>query len=92
MSKSIVQTNKECYLCGRKTCLERHHIMAGVANRKISEKYGIWLYLCADCHRGTEGAQYDKSLNLKIKQIGQQAFEQLYSHEKWMELFGKNYL
>ena len=44
MSESIMQTQKECYLCGKKTCLERHHTLSGVANRKLSEKYG---YTCA---------------------------------------------
>ena len=45
MGKSIMQTTKDCYLCGKKTCLEPHHVMAGTANRKLSEKYGIWVFL-----------------------------------------------
>ena len=66
--------------------------MAGVANRKISDAYGIWIYLCDSCHRGTEGAQYNKEVNIKLKQEAQQAFEAIYGHEKWMALFRKNYL
>ena len=90
---SIVQTGeRQCYLCGKRTCLEKHHIMAGVANRKISEAYGIWIYLCDSCHRGTEGAQYNKETNIKLKQEAQQAFEAIHGHEKWMALFRKNYL
>ena len=90
--KSIIQETKECFLCGRKTNLEVHHIMAGLANRKWSTKYGLTVFLCADCHRGSEGAQYNKEQNLYLKQIAQQAFEELYGHEKWMETFRKNYL
>lgn len=43
--KSIIQTEKSCFLCGRETCLEKHHVFAGVANRKISEREGLWVWL-----------------------------------------------
>jgi hypothetical protein len=66
--------------------------MAGTANRKLSEKYGLWVYLCHDCHTGTEGAQYNCGTGLKLKQIAQTAFEYKHSHEEWMEIFRKNYL
>ena len=92
MTKSIISNEQRCYLCGRQINLERHHIMAGTANRKLSEKYGLWVYLCHDCHTGTEGAQYNSSAGIKLKQIAQTAFESKYSHEEWMELFRKNYL
>ena len=93
MSKSIMQTGeKQCYLCGRKTCLERHHVLGGVANRKLSEAYGLWIYLCADCHRGTEGAQYDKNKNIELKKDAQIAFEEIYGHDLWMNKFKKNYI
>ena len=57
MSKSIMQTEHECYLCGRRFGLERHHVLAGTANRRLSEKYGLWVYLCHNCHTGNGGAQ-----------------------------------
>ena len=93
MSESIVQPCvKQCYLCGRKTNLERHHILGGTANRRLSEKFGLWVYLCHDCHTGTEGAQYDKEKNIQLKKDAQIAFEEIYGHDKWMETFMKNYL
>lgn len=93
MKPSILQTEKRCYLCDRKTCLERHHVMGGTANRKISEAYGIWVWLCHDCHTGGKNsAQYDKDTNIRLKQDAQMAFEELHGHDKWMELFMKNYL
>ena len=39
--KSILQTDRSCYFCGSVVGLEEHHIFAGTANRKISEKYGL---------------------------------------------------
>ena len=92
MGKSIMQAPRECYLCGRLTDLEKHHVFGGVANRPISEKYGLTVYLCHDCHTGTDGAQYDKMKNLRLKQDAQRAFQAIYSRQLWMMLIRKNYL
>ena len=90
--RSILQAEKACYLCGRRFHLEKHHIFGGVANRKLSEKHGLWVYLCADCHRGTEGAQYDRTKNQRLKMDAQFAFERTHPHAEWMKIFRKNYL
>jgi ribosomal protein L37AE/L43A len=92
MGKSIIQDDKQCYFCGKLTGLECHHVFGGVANRPISEKYGLKVWLCHDCHTGTEGAQYDKMKNLQLKQDAQYAFERTHSRNEWMKLIGKNYL
>lgn len=92
MSKSILQEDKVCYVSGSRVNLERHHIMSGTANRKLSERYGLWVWLNHDLHTGKNGAQYEKELNLRLKREAQMAFEQIYGHEKWMETFRKNYL
>ena len=91
MGKSIIQEDKVCYICGYEGNLEEHHIFGGVANRPISEKYGLKVWLCAGCHRGKKGAQYNKEINLKLKQDAQKAFVKEYGLTKWMELFRKNY-
>lgn len=91
--KSIIQTDGNgCYLCGRCVMLEKHHCLAGVANRKLSEKYGLWVMLCHECHTGKHGAQYDKEKNLMLKRDAQFAFERTHTRSEWMKLFGKNYL
>lgn len=79
-------------MCGRKTNLEQHHIWAGVANRKVSQRAGFWVWLCHDCHTGTEGAQYDKEKNLYLKKEAQAAFEETHTRKEFMDLIGKNYL
>ena len=90
--RSILQEDKRCYICGSVIGLERHHIFAGVANKPISERYGLWVWLCARDHRGTEGAQYDKDKNRMLKEDAQAAFEETHSHEEWMRIIRKNYL
>lgn len=89
---SILQKDERCFLCGRAVNLERHHIMAGTANRKLSEKYGLWVWLCHDCHTGKQGAQYDRELNQRLKRLAQTAFEAKHNHDEWMAAFRKNYL
>lgn len=90
--ESIISNEKSCCFCGRVNNIEKHHIFAGVANRQISEKYGLWVYLCHDCHTGKNGAQYDKKRNLELKQAAQAAFEQEHTRKEWMEIIRKNYL
>lgn len=92
MSRSIVQAEKECWFCGARVMLEEHHIFAGTANRKISEKYGLKVWLCHRHHTGTDGAQYDPDLNLLLKQEAQKAFEVHHTRREWMDLIRKNYL
>ena len=92
MAKSILQTERCCYFCGRLDGLEKHHVFAGVANRPISERYGLWTWCCHEHHTGATGVQYDKEKNLLLKQDAQRAFEKQHPRELWMELIRKNYL
>ena len=52
---SIMQEEGICYLCGSSgiddMCgLEQHHVFGG-PNRKLSERYGLKVYLCGEkCH------------------------------------------
>ena len=87
-----MQTDRACYFCGRLNGLEKHHVFAGVANRKVSETYGLWVWLCHNCHTGQAGAQYDKEKNLKLKQDAQMAFQTYFGRKVWMQIIRKNYL
>ena len=102
MSKSIIQKKSggECYLCNMllginspAACREEHHVMHGTANRRLSEHYGLKVYLCPYHHRtGPEAVHTSSQTDLLLKQAAQRAFKKKYSHGKWMEIFGKNYL
>ena len=87
-----MQNGERCYFCGSRVNLERHHVFGGVANRPLSEQYGLWVYLCHNCHTGTDGAQYNRERNQSLKRLAQIAFEARHSHEEWMQVFRKNYL
>lgn len=89
---SIIQNHKECFMCHRVGDLHRHHIF-GAANRKHSEKYGLWIWLCPEHHNMSDaGVHFNKALDIQIKQIAQREFEDTHGHEKFMKIFGKNYL
>ena len=90
--KSILQDEKRCYLCGAVVGLERHHIMAGLANRSLSERHGLWVWLCHNCHTGPSGVQYDREKNFQLKADAQEAFEKVYGRSEWMKLFRKSYI
>ena len=105
MAKSIMQKNKECYLCRKQAGpsgyygllsvvgLEQHHIMHGTANRKMSEKYGLKVWLCVRHHReGPEAVHTNRDIDLELIKDGQRKFEELHSHDEWMSAFMKNYL
>lgn len=59
------RANGFCEVCGRSGPLELHHII----RRKVPEdEYNI-IYLCPDCHRGTNGihGKNGHKLDLKLK-------------------------
>ena len=92
--KSIIQRGEpRCFFCGRMTGLERHHVMAGTANRPLSEKYGLWVWCCDYDHLDPKnGVQYNRAKGDSLKRLAQIAFEAKYSHEDWMKVFGRSYL
>lgn len=102
MAKSIMHNKQDgtCYLCmrlnedyTRYTHLEEHHVLDGNPNRKHSEHYGLKVYLCVGHHRIGPEAVHNNSKNMRLLQKkAQEIFEQKYSHKKWMEVFGRNFL
>lgn len=92
MKKSIIQLDEEkvCYLTGSRIDLDCHHCVHGGANRKLAEKYGLYVWLRHDIHMLLHDK--DKELDRYFEQEAQKAFEKLYSHDKWMKIFKKNYL
>lgn len=96
MAKSIMQTDKShCYICkgnGGYWGLDEHHVYQG-ANRKLSEKYGLKVYLChIKCH--LEGVHNNSTLDHKLKaHVQRKAMEHYnWSIEDFIRIFGKNYL
>ena len=106
--KSIIQYNKECFVLSNNLVnapynehgdyydLECHHIFFGTANRKLSEKYGLKVWLCKEFHTGSNGVHNNRVLDLLLKEIAQRKFEEYYkgtyNRSDFIRIFGKNYL
>lgn len=89
-----------CYLCmmlhkdfSVKNPRHEHHAIFGTANRRLSEKYGLKVYLCMAHHEeGDEAVHKNAAVSLLIKTDAQRAFERRWTDLDFREIFGKNYL
>lgn len=94
MSKSIMQTEKECFVSRRTDNLHKHHIFFGTANREVSEQNGFWIWLTGELHNqdSKKDIHSTPAFNLKIRQLCQAKYEKTHTREEFMQLIGRNYL
>lgn len=96
MAKSILQKDKECYLCRRfynlhtVRGLEEHHILFGRGRRELSERYGLKAWLCHDHHNEPPlGVHFDPTARRVLEQAAQFAFDELHGPGSFAEVFGE---
>ena len=90
--KSILSNTKECFVCHCPT-VHKHHIYEGRGRRKLSEKYGCWIYLCPAHHTGPAGIHFDHDYDRFIKRICQEKWEKRFgSREDFIKVFNRSYL
>ena len=95
MSESIISNERQCVVCGDTRYLHKHHIFYGTANRKLSEKYGCWCYLCARHHNLSDHSVHaDNLLDLKLKKECQEILERelAWTREEVSATFGRSWL
>ena len=92
-----MQRDDSCFLCKRNRHagrLERHHIFGG-ARRPISERYGLVVTLCSECHRTGEYAVHRNADTMQyLHEYGQRKAmaENGWDIDDFVKVFGKNYL
>ena len=98
MKKVKRELAHECWLCGRNGCgdpLDKHHIFGG-GNRKKSEQYGLFVFLCHNRCRlsGPEAVHRNPETAQRLHEYGQRLVmeEQGWSVEDFRLEFGRNYL
>jgi hypothetical protein len=90
---SVLSSKKKCWICGTTTNLHKHHIYPGNPNRRLSEKYGCWVYLCGHHHNlSNDGVHFDKEADTKLRIECQAAFKQAFPQLSFLKVFGRNYL
>lgn len=100
--KSIMQDREagQCYLCrllhgdySIKPVRQEHHVMGGTANRRLSSRYGLTVYLDPDHHLyGQEAVHRNAEVAEILHREAQRAFERNYPDLDFRKIFGKNYL
>lgn len=98
--KSIMhQKDGTCYLCMKlegnyfpQLVTQEHHVIFGTSNRKLSEKYGLKVYLCLEHHlTGPNAVHRNQAVREMLCRSAQEVFEQHYSNISFKEVFGKNW-
>lgn len=107
--KSIMhQKDGTCYLCMLleddyrvHQVTQEHHGIFGTANRRLSEEYGLKVYLCLEHHlTGPDAVHTNPSIRRLMDEESQRAFEREYSpklgkagaRKEFIKIFGKNHL
>lgn len=101
--KSIMhQKDGTCYLCMRlednyftQQGLQEHHVVFGAGNRKLSERYGLKVYLCVRHHLadgGPDAVHRSRATRELLCKEAQKCFERTYPDLSFREIFGKNWL
>lgn len=93
-TESIISNTPVCLVCGTPHHLCRHHIYSGRGRRELSEKYGLWVYLCGRHHTmGAFSIHHDSALDKKLREQGQRAWEARYgTREDFIRIFGRSWL
>lgn len=97
--KSIMQEKTgQCYLCMKLhddysvKQVQEHHVIFGQGKRKLSEKYGLKVYLCLYHHTaGPEAVHQNAELAGMLKARAQRRFKESFPDLDWMQIFQKNY-
>ena len=81
----------KCELCGGQAH-HTHHVF-GASNKNNSEKYGLLARLCIYCHTGSNRAVHQcRDTDLKLKRKYQEKFEETYTMDDFIRVFGRNYI
>lgn len=102
---SIIPGNEEnrCHYCGRYVAVPHQHHIFGGPNRKISDKTGLWVWLCPEHHNMSDHSiHFDSEIMDEYHRLGQKAWEDRYietsgedqekARTEFMKLFGRNYI
>lgn len=109
--ESVLTTEKgRCYLCYRYIHTDLHHIYHSHHSRKfkkLQEQMGLVVYLCRECHTGSNGVHgtYGADRDRDLKKVAQFAWERKFveeypfdnhaeeaAREEWISKIGRNYL
>ena len=77
-----------CHVCEGQAITD-HEPIHGNPDKRLSMKWGLTIPVCAECH---DRFHKKPETNEPYKKEMQERFEKKYGHEKFMEIFKRNYL
>ena len=88
--QTIMQRSERCYMCGRSGNMQRHEIY-GSSNRQKSKAFGLWVWLCPECHHDLHFVHADRKMWLREQ--GQIKAQEHYgwTEAEFREKFGRSY-
>lgn len=95
MDSIITDYTDICFFCGRQAEAQ-HHLIFGTAGRQLSEKDGLKVPICNNCHTMGDKLHriHDNPMAEKLsKMLGQAIFEgNIGTREEFRKRYGKSYL
>ena len=94
MNKSIFENDslEKCYICGKWGKVDEHHVFGGSC-RKTSDRYGLVVHLCRDCHSLIHDSDKGKEMKLYLHQRGQMIYEERFGNRQaFIKEFIRSYL
>lgn len=91
---SIIQDNKECFVCGTTSNIHTHEVFFG-KNRQKSIKDGCCVYLCGKHHnQSNDGVHFNHQLDEILKIMAEKRWCEYYGKDKeeFRKRYGRNYL
>lgn len=92
---SLYSDERECWICHNPHDLHKHHVYPGAGRRKVSDREGCWVYLCARHHNMSDfGVHFDKELDAFFRADCERRWlrENDATIEDFIALFGCSYL
>ena len=94
MNKSIFDNDSldKCYICGKWGKVDEHHVFGGPC-RKTSDRYGLVVHLCRDCHSLIHDSEKGREMKTYLHQRGQMIYEERFGNRQaFIKEFIRSYL
>lgn len=79
MTRSIIQTGEaKCFITGRTTGLDRHHVLHGRGIKPLAEEDGLWIWLDHKLHMDIHDKGYCEVPGKKVTDKDLQALGQMF--------------
>ena len=100
MADSIMQSRKECLVCGSGN-VEQHHVLFGNPRRKYADQDGLWVWICRKCHETNKDSVHLDPSHIKdhylqrlaqetlIKQYVRQGYPADVARDMFLQRYGR---